>query len=84
LPLSHPAIFRRLCDVTTPDQTDTVQTERHSVDGELAPRDDLAPQYVPGEVETRRYQGWVDSGYFTADASSPAPPYTIMIPAAPT
>ena len=35
---------------------------------------------MPGEVETRRYQGWVDSGYFTADASSPAPSYTIMIP----
>jgi len=35
---------------------------------------------VPAEVETRRYQGWVDSGYFTADASSPAPSYTIMIP----
>ncbi|HEY3907641.1 MAG TPA: valine--tRNA ligase [Streptosporangiaceae bacterium] len=58
--------------MTTPDQTDTDQTERHS--------GDLAPQYVPGEVETRRYQGWVDSGYFTADASSPAPSYTIMIP----
>jgi valyl-tRNA synthetase len=68
----HPAIFRRLCDVTTPDQTSTGQTEPGS--GELA------PQYVPGEVETRRYQSWVDSGYFTADASSPAPSYTIMIP----
>ncbi|HUC57132.1 MAG TPA: valine--tRNA ligase [Streptosporangiaceae bacterium] len=41
---------------------------------------ELAPQYVPGEVETRRYEGWVDSGYFTADASSEAPSYTIMIP----
>ena len=40
----------------------------------------LAPQYVPGDVETRRYQGWVDAGYFTADAGSPAPSYTIMIP----
>jgi valyl-tRNA synthetase len=35
---------------------------------------------VPADVETRRYQGWVDAGYFTADASSAAPSYTIMIP----
>jgi len=55
--------------VTTADQTDT-----------QAPAGALAPQYVPGDVETRRYQGWVDAGYFTADASSPAPSYTIMIP----
>ncbi len=40
----------------------------------------LAPQYVPGDVETRRYEGWVKAGYFTADASSKAPSYTIMIP----
>ncbi len=40
----------------------------------------LAPQYVPGDVEDRRYQGWVDSGYFTADASLDAPSFTIMIP----
>ncbi len=40
----------------------------------------LAPQYVPGDVEDRRYQGWVDSGYFTADAYSDAPTFTIMIP----
>ncbi len=35
---------------------------------------------MPGDVETRRYEGWVDAGYFTADAYSPAPSYTIMIP----
>ena len=35
---------------------------------------------MPGDVETRRYQGWVDAGYFTADASSPAPTFTIVIP----
>ncbi len=40
----------------------------------------LAPQYVPGEVETRRYEGWVQAGYFTADSGSQAPSYTIMIP----
>jgi valyl-tRNA synthetase len=40
----------------------------------------LPPQYQPGEVETRRYQAWVQAGYFTADAASPAPAFTIMIP----
>jgi len=40
----------------------------------------LPPQYLPGDVESRRYQGWVDAGYFTADAASTAPAYTIMIP----
>src|SRR5258708_30101020 len=42
--------------------------------------DQLPPQYVPGEVESRRYEGWVKAGYFTADAASPAPPFTITIP----
>src|SRR5215472_13488207 len=57
-------------DVTTADQTSRSARQ-------LA---QLAPQYVPADVETRRYQGWVDAGYFTADASSAAPSYTIMIP----
>jgi valyl-tRNA synthetase len=43
-------------------------------------RRQLPPQYLPGEVETRRYEGWVDAGYFTADATSAAPSFTIMIP----
>jgi valyl-tRNA synthetase len=40
----------------------------------------LPPQYAPGEVETRRYEGWVAAGYFTADAKSAAPSFTIVIP----
>ena len=40
----------------------------------------LAAQYSPGEVETRRYDGWVEAGYFRADADSDAPPFTIVIP----
>jgi valyl-tRNA synthetase len=40
----------------------------------------LPPQYVPGEVESRRYEGWVAAGYFTADAESDRPAFTIMIP----
>jgi valyl-tRNA synthetase len=40
----------------------------------------LPPQYAPGEVEGRRYQGWEDAGLFGADAGSPAPPFSIVIP----
>ncbi|HEY1916412.1 MAG TPA: valine--tRNA ligase [Streptosporangiaceae bacterium] len=41
---------------------------------------ELPPQYSPAEVETRRYEGWVDAGLFTADAASDRPSYTIVIP----
>ncbi|MFC0532663.1 valine--tRNA ligase [Phytohabitans kaempferiae] len=40
----------------------------------------LAAQYQPGEVEQRRYEGWVRAGYFKASASSDKPPFTIVIP----
>jgi len=40
----------------------------------------LPAQYSPGEVEPRRYEAWVEAGYFTADAGSKAPSYTIVIP----
>ena len=40
----------------------------------------LPAQYNPGDVETRRYEGWVDAGYFRAQADSAAPPFTIVIP----
>jgi valyl-tRNA synthetase len=45
-----------------------------------APRRQLPPQYAPGEVETRRYEGWVEAGYFTPDPESAAPPFAIVIP----
>ena len=31
-------------------------------------------------METELYQGWVDAGYFAADASSAKPPYSIVLP----
>jgi valyl-tRNA synthetase len=40
----------------------------------------LPAQYAPGEVESRLYEGWVKAGYFTADAGSGAPSFTIVIP----
>ncbi|SHF44389.1 valine--tRNA ligase [Streptoalloteichus hindustanus] len=43
-------------------------------------RADLPPQWNPAEVEGELYERWVERGYFTADASSDKPPYTIVIP----
>ncbi|WP_313675298.1 valine--tRNA ligase [Mycolicibacterium sp.] len=40
----------------------------------------LPKAWDPGAVETDIYQGWVDAGYFTADASSGKPPYSIVLP----
>jgi valyl-tRNA synthetase len=45
-----------------------------------ATRRQLPPQYAPGEVETRRYEGWVEAGYFTPDPDSAAPAFAIVIP----
>jgi valyl-tRNA synthetase len=41
---------------------------------------ELPPQYAPAEVEGRRYRLWEERGLFTADASSAAPAFTIVIP----
>jgi valyl-tRNA synthetase len=40
----------------------------------------LPAQYVPGEVEQSRYEGWVSAGYFGADARGDRPSYCIVIP----
>jgi valyl-tRNA synthetase len=41
---------------------------------------ELPPQYAPADVEGRRYREWESRGLFTADAQSPAPPFSIVIP----
>ncbi|MFF8602576.1 valine--tRNA ligase [Streptomyces sp. NPDC015232] len=41
---------------------------------------ELPTTYAPAEVEGALYERWVDRGYFTADAKSEKPPYTIVIP----
>ncbi|WP_181787138.1 valine--tRNA ligase [Streptomyces phytophilus] len=41
---------------------------------------ELPTQYTPGEVETSLYEGWVERGYFAADAKSDKPPYAVVIP----
>jgi valyl-tRNA synthetase len=41
---------------------------------------DLAATFSPADIEAPLYQKWIDAGYFTADASSSKPPFTIVIP----
>ena len=40
----------------------------------------LPASWDPAAVESDIYQGWVDAGYFTADAGSAKPPYSIVLP----
>jgi valyl-tRNA synthetase len=44
------------------------------------PGTDLPTQYAPAAVEGPLYERWIDRGYFTADAASDKPPFTIVIP----
>ena len=41
---------------------------------------ELAPSFIPADIEPRLYSHWVESGYFTADATSSKEPFTIVIP----
>jgi len=45
------------------------------------PRSEALPTtWDPAAVESEIYQGWVDAGYFVADADSAKPPYSIVLP----
>ena len=58
--------------------TDNTQQGRSKGPDSAAP--ELPTQYTPAEVEAELYERWVERGYFTADAKSEKPPYTIVIP----
>jgi valyl-tRNA synthetase len=47
-----------------------------------SPRPDstLPSHYTPADLEGSLYKTWTDRGYFTADAGSNKPPFTIVIP----
>ena len=66
--------------MTDEDSSDPRRNDPGRADAALHGRRELPPQYGPAEVESRRYEGWVDAGYFTADATAAAPSFTIMIP----
>ncbi|MDX5321734.1 MAG: valine--tRNA ligase, partial [Bacteroidota bacterium] len=41
---------------------------------------EIAKTYIPDEVEKKWYSFWKENGYFKADANSPKPKYSIVIP----
>ena len=41
---------------------------------------ELASSFSPADIEAALYEKWVAAGYFTADASSTKPAFTIVIP----
>jgi valyl-tRNA synthetase len=41
---------------------------------------DFATRFDPKEAEARLYKAWDDAGCFRADAESPKPPFTMVIP----
>ncbi|SER66276.1 valine--tRNA ligase [Actinokineospora terrae] len=49
-------------------------------DNPTLPSSDLPPAWEPAAVEAELYEGWVAAGYFTADAASEKPPFTIVLP----
>ncbi|MEV8439384.1 valine--tRNA ligase [Actinosynnema sp. NPDC051121] len=43
-------------------------------------RPELPPAWNPADVEAGLYERWVERGYFTADATSDKPPFSIVLP----
>ena len=41
---------------------------------------DLASSFSPGDIESTLYKKWVSAGYFTADAASSKPAFSIVLP----
>ncbi|GAA2372778.1 valyl-tRNA synthetase [Gordonia sihwensis NBRC 108236] len=62
-------MFSRITQVTSAQSRDPETT------AEALPK-----SWDPSAVEADLYQGWVDAGYFTADASSAKPGYSIVLP----
>ena len=49
-------------------------------DGNKSNKKELAASFTPADIEAPLYQKWLLAGYFTADAKSTKPPFTIVIP----
>ncbi|WP_084789600.1 valine--tRNA ligase [Saccharomonospora iraqiensis] len=59
--------------------TDSAVNDSSAPEG-AAPRTDLPTAWNPAEEEPALYERWVSAGYFTADAGSDKPPFTIVLP----
>ncbi|WP_238419059.1 valine--tRNA ligase [Gordonia sp. 'Campus'] len=66
-----------MAPVTSPDQTSAPETASTRT---AVPETGLPKSWDPADHEASLYQGWVDAGYFTADAASDKPPFSIVIP----
>jgi len=49
-------------------------------EGNKSNKKELAAAFTPADIEAPLYQKWLLAGYFTADAKSTKPPFTIVIP----
>ena len=49
-------------------------------EGNKSNKKELAATFTPADIEAPLYQKWLLAGYFTADAKSSKPPFTIVIP----
>ena len=49
-------------------------------DSNKSSKKELAATFTPADIEAPLYQKWLLAGYFTADAKSTKPPFTIVIP----
>ena len=49
-------------------------------DSNKSNKKELAATFTPADIEAPLYQKWLLAGYFTADAKSTKPPFTIVIP----
>jgi len=49
-------------------------------EGNKSNKKELAAAFTPADIEAPLYQKWLLAGYFTADAKSSKPPFTIVIP----
>jgi valyl-tRNA synthetase len=49
-------------------------------EGNKSKKKELAAAFTPVDIEAPLYQKWLLAGYFTADAKSTKPPFTIVIP----
>ena len=49
-------------------------------EGNKSNKKELAAAFTPADIEAPLYQKWLLAGYFTADAKSMKPPFTIVIP----
>jgi hypothetical protein len=70
----------RLCHRDRSDQQQRLHQQCPDRFRDRQPGGPLPKQWTPADVESDLYQGWVDAGYFHADATSDRKPFSIVLP----